>query len=303
MFKVMLLSYGVYMGLIIRGLVIFACLASSNLFAASTVYEISKGKNKVYLAGTVHLLRPQDFPPPIEFDAAYKQSRKIYFETDIQKSKTPEFSQRFAQAMTLPDNTNLKDVLDADTWGALQAFSEKSQYPLSQTMMFNPAMISILITITESKKMGADDGVDVYYDQLARRDNKALGELETGNEVIGYMKSFSQEDPNKIIMSTINDAEHMADELGEMIDAWKAGDLELLEKNLGEKMRIETPNAYQSLVINRNQKWLPKIKAMFKTPEIEMVLVGSLHLSGKEGLLAMLKKDGYQVKAFTIKQG
>jgi uncharacterized protein YbaP (TraB family) len=292
------------MSLITRILVLFGCLLiSSDLYAASTVYEITKGKNRIYLAGTVHLLRSQDFPPPAEFSSAYKQSQKIYFETDIQKSRTPEFSQRFAQAMTLPNKTTLKDVLDASTWNALQVFSDKTQYPLRQTMMFNPAMISILITLTESRKLGVSDGVDVYYDQLARSDNKKLGELETSDDVIGYMKSFSQEDPNKIIMSTLNDAEHLGDDLGNMITAWKVGDVDKLQEDLGEKMRKETPNAYQSLVINRNEKWFPKIEAMFKTPEIEMVLVGSLHLSGKEGLLAMLKKKGYQVKILTIKQG
>ena len=289
------------MGAIARLTFVFCILALSNdLFAASTVYEVSKGKNKIFLAGTVHLLRSQDFPPPDEFDAAYKQSQKIYFETDIQKSKMPEFSQRFAQAMMLPNNATLKDVLDADTWAALQVFSVKSQYPLSQTMMFNPAMVSILITINETKKLGVGDGIDAYYDQIARTDNKILGELESSDDVIGYMKSFSAEDPNKIITSTISDAEHIGDDLEKMIAAWKAGDLNTLDKDLGEKMREETPGAYQSLVIDRNQKWFPKIEAMFKTPEVEMVLVGSLHLSGKDGLLAQLKASGYKVKPYQI---
>ncbi|RYY76971.1 MAG: TraB/GumN family protein [Gammaproteobacteria bacterium] len=292
------------MSLKVRVLVLLACLMiSGDLFAVSTVYEISRGKNKIYLAGTVHLLRSQDFPPPVEFTAAYRQAQKIYFETDIQKSKTPEFGQRFAQAMTLPNNTTLKDVLDTETWNALQAFCTKSEFPLNQTMMFNPAMIGILITLTESKKLGVNDGIDVYYDQLARGDNKNLGELETGDDVIGYMKSFSQEDPNKIIMSTLSDAEHLGDDLGEMIAAWKVGDLDKLQKELGDKMREETPNAYQSLVISRNKKWLPKIEAMFKTPETEMVLVGSLHLPGKDGLLTLLKNGGYKVKPVTTKQG
>jgi uncharacterized protein YbaP (TraB family) len=293
---------GVFMGSFLRICVFIVFLVASHAFAASTVYEISKGKNKVYLAGTVHLLRPQDFPPPEEFDSAYKKSQKIYFETDIQKSKTPEFGQRFAQAMMLPNNTTLKDVLDADTWAALQVFSAKNQYPLSQTMMFNPAMVSILITITESKKLGVGDGIDAYYDQVARSDNKALGELETSDDVIGYMKSFSQEDPNKIIASTISDAEHIGDDLVKMISAWRAGDLDALDKELGEKMREETPSAYQSLVIDRNKKWLPKIEDMFKTPAVEMVLVGSLHLSGRDGLLAALKKSGYSVKLYKVEK-
>ncbi len=282
--------------------VLTGLIFSQSLFAASAVYEVSYGKNKIYLAGTIHILREKDFPPPAEFNAAYQQAQKIYFETDMQKAQAPEFGQRFAQAMMLPNNGTLKDVLDTPTWAALQAYSTKSQYPLSQTMMFNPAMVSILITMSESKKIGAGEGVDAFYDKAARTDNKFIGELETGDDVIGYMKSFAQEDPNKIITSTLSDMENISNDLDKMIAAWRVGDLDLLDKELSEKMRQETPKAYQTLVVDRNKKWLPQIEKMFKTTEVEMVLVGSLHLSGRDGLLAGLKKSGYKVKPYQLEK-
>ena len=291
------------MSMVFRSLVVLTGLIfSQSLFAASTVYEISKGKNKIYLAGTIHMLRDTDLPPPAEFNSAYQQAQKIFFETDLKKAQSPEFGQRFAQAMMLPNNNTLKDVLNVDTWTALQVYSAKNQYPLSQTMMFNPAMISILITMSESKKIGVGEGVDAYYDKAARTDNKIVGELETSDDVIGYMKSFDQEDPNKIITSTLSDMENIANDLDKMIALWKAGDLNALDKELGEKMRKETPNAYQALVIGRNKKWLPQLEKMLKTPEVEMVLVGSLHLSGTDGLLVKLKKAGYKVKPYQLEK-
>jgi uncharacterized protein YbaP (TraB family) len=282
--------------------VLTGLICSQSLLADSAVYEISKGKNKIYLAGTIHMLRAQDFPQPAEFDAAYKESKVVFFETDLQKAKDPAFGQRFAQAMMLPNNGTLKDILNADTWAALQAFSAKSQYPLSQTMMYNPAMTSILISMTEAKKIGAGDGLDAYYDKAARKDNKTIGELESGDEVIESMKLFAQEDPNKIINSTLKDVEGIQAYFESMIASWKTGDLEALDKEMGQKMKAETPNAYQALVVDRNKKWFPQIEQMFKTPEVEMVLVGTLHLSGGDGLLAQLKKSGYQVKPYKIKK-
>lgn len=283
----------------IRLVIVFIGFAlSSHLYAGATVYEISKGKHKIYLAGTIHLLRSTDFPAPAEFDEAYKKSQKIYFETDIQEAKAPTFGQRFAQAMILPENKTLKEILSPENWSALQAYATKSQYPLSQTMMFNPAMVSMLITLTESKKLGVGEGVDAYYDKLARADSKAIGELESSDDVIVYMQKLAQEDPNKIIESTLSDIETLPTDLERMIENWKSGDIDNLDKNFSERMRKETPVVYQSLMVERNQKWLPKIEEMLKTPEIEMVLVGSLHLSGKDGLLVQLKKSGYRVKSF-----
>lgn len=279
-----------------------ALIFGHSVLADSAVYEITKGKNKIYLAGTIHMLRAQDFPPPAEFDGAYRASQTIFFETDLQKAKEPEFGQRFAQAMMLPNNKTLKDVLDADTWAALQAFSAKTQYPLSQTMMFNPAMTSILISMTEAKKLGVGDGIDAYYDKNAREDKKTIGEMETADDVITYMTLFAQEDPNKIIKSTLNDVENLQSQFESLIANWRKGDLESLDNEMGQKMKAETPNAYQALVIDRNKKWLPRLEQMFKTPEVEMVLVGSLHLSGSDGLLVQLKKSGYQVKPYKNKQ-
>lgn len=279
-----------------------ALIFGHSLLADTAVYEVSKGKQKMYLAGTIHMLRAQDFPPPVEFDAAYGASQKIFFETDLQKAKAPEFGQRFAQAMMLPNNGTLKDVLNADTWAALQAFSTKNEYPLSQTMIFNPAMTSILISMAEAKKFGAGEGIDAYYDKAARADNKFIGELESVDDVITYMKLFAQEDSNKLINSTLKDAENSQHYFETMIASWKKGDLEALDKEMGEKMKAETPNAYQALVVDRNKKWLPQLEQMLQTPEVEMVLVGALHLSGSDGLLVQLKKSGYKVKAYKAKQ-
>lgn len=71
---------------------------------------------------------------------------------------------------------------------------------------------------------------------------------------------------------------------------------------MAANMRKETPQVYQQLLIARNQAWLPKIEKLFATPEVELVLVGSLHLSSKDGLLAHLKKRGYKIKPYQLTQ-
>jgi uncharacterized protein YbaP (TraB family) len=52
---------------------------------------------------------------------------------------------------------------------------------------------------------------------------------------------------------------------------------------------------YQQLLVKRNQAWMPQIEAFLQTPETEMVLVGSAHLLGSDGLLIQLEKAGYTV--------
>lgn len=269
-------------------------------FADGVVYEVSKGKQRLYLGGTIHLLRPSDFPLPQEYEKAYQSSQKIVFETDLEKAQSPEFGQRFAQAMILPNQQTLRDILEPETWAALQAYANQSQYPLSQTMMYSPAMHSMLIVLAESKKVGVGDGVDAFYYKKAREDKKIVDELESADMVITYMQGLNQEDPNQTIKNTLKDINELPTTLADMIAAWKKGDLNSLQKNMGEKLKEESVLAYNLLVVKRNQNWLPQIEAMLKTPETEFILVGSLHLSGPDGLLIALKKDGYKVRSIAF---
>jgi len=48
-------------------------------------------------------------------------------------------------------------------------------------------------------------------------------------------------------------------------------------------------------LVQRNLNWLPQIMDYLKTPETEMVLVGSAHLLGKDGLIKLLKQAGLKI--------
>ena len=48
----------------------------------TSLWVARNGAHKVYLAGTIHLLRASDYPLPRAFDAAYANSTALYFELD-----------------------------------------------------------------------------------------------------------------------------------------------------------------------------------------------------------------------------
>jgi len=114
------------------------------------------------------------------------------------------------------------------------------------------------------------------------------------------LQSLADMDANLIIKGTLRDLHKMDGMLEKSVGYWRAGELEKLDKEMAADMRKETPEVYQQLLVARNQAWLPKIEQMFATPEVELVLVGSLHLSSKDGLLAQLKKRGYKIKPYQI---
>ena len=103
---------------------------------------------------------------------------------------------------------------------------------------------------------------------------------------------------DELILSTLSDLKELPTMMQAMKTAWRNGDLAQLEAVGITPMRKEYPAIYQIVLVQRNLSWLPEIESFFKTPETELILVGALHLAGKDGLLAQLQQRGYKVEPF-----
>jgi len=277
-------------------LVISGILVASASVADTTLYEVTNTKgNSLYLGGTIHLLRPSDFPLPNEFQSAFDQSQTLVLETDLQKASSPESGQKVLQQMSYSGGKNLSTELRPEVWKELQDYSAANQVPIGQLMQFKPFMASIVMVMQQGQKLGLTQGVDFYFNQQARALNKSLGELESFDETLVFMNELNELDPNQAIISTLRDLKKMNEMMISVTAAWKVGDLSLLEKEMLIPMKKEFPKIYQIVVANRNNNWVPQIDAMLATPEKEMILVGSLHLVGEDGLLNQLRKKGYKI--------
>ena len=288
-------------GLLITGLLALMSITAS---AKTSLYEVAKGDQKIYLGGTIHVLRNSDHPLPAEFDQAYEHAKILVLETDMKKASSPEFGQQMAQAFMYRDGKNLSQDLQPKLWQELQKFADEHQFPLGQMSMFKAMFVSLSLTMAEMQRkgFGVGQGVDAYFYQKALLSGKTIQELETTGEVLTQLESLADMDANVVIKGTLRDLHKMDGSLEKVVGYWRTGELEKLDKEMAEDMRKETPEVYQQLLIARNQAWLPKIEAMFASPDVELVLVGSLHLSGNDGLLAQLKKRGYQIKAYQLKR-
>lgn len=284
---------------LIVGLFVLSSVAAG---AETSLYEITKGDQKIYLGGTIHLLRNSDYPLPAEFEQAYESAKILVLETDMKKASSPEFGQQMAQAFMYSGGKNLSQDLQPKLWQELQAFADERKFPLGQMSMFKAMFVSLALSMAEmqSKGFGVGQGVDSYFYQKAILSGKATEELETTDEVLAQLKSLADMDANLVIKTTLRDLHNMDRVLEQAVIYWRAGELEKLDDELAANMRKETPQVYQQLLIARNQNWLPKIEKMFSTSEVELVLVGSLHLSSKDGLLAQLKKRGYKIQPYQI---
>lgn len=283
----------------VKGIVGFVTLCVSvSVWAQSSVWEASYKGNRVLLGGTVHMLKASDYPLPEEYPAALEASEVVVFETDMMTMEDPAFGMKVAQAMMLPAGTTLESTLEPDTWQALQAFAADSGFPLAQFQMFQPAMVSITMTVLEMQKLGFAEGVDKYYFDQARKLEKSIQSLETPDEQLQLLVSMIDVDPDEMIAVTLKDLETLPETLDETVAAWRRGDTDALDDFMGKRMRTEVPELYDLMITERNRNWTEQILGMLETPETEFVLVGTMHLAGDDSVQSMLEDKGVKVRRY-----
>jgi len=265
--------------------------------AESSVWKVSKGENALYLGGTSHLLRPADFPLPPEFDEAYAAASAVYFETDIKRSMSAEMQQIVQQRGMLPEGRTLESVLSPRAWKRVQTYCAQRGLPLGQFAKLRPWLFLTMIGIMEIQKLGVtQEGVDMHFFQRATADQKTIGELESFEHHIDYITNLAAGHESEMIEQSLDDLAALPKDLDDLLSGWRKGDLAPLDKLMHEEMRAKYPAIYSTLLVERNNNWLPVIERLVATPETEFVLAGIGHMVGPDGLLAQLQKRGYAIE-------
>ena len=270
---------------------------SSSVIAKAPVWKVSKGKEFLYLGGTIHLLSNKDYPLPEAFQIAYQSADDVVLETDIKALQAPELQQQLLNAMSYQDHRALSNVLDRGTYDSLEALLKSRGIPIAVFDKFTPAGAIMAITQFELQKLGliGDDGVDMHFAKRAAGDSKESLFLESFDEQLSFMQSMNNLDPNLVVKSGIKDLENIEKFWSELVDAWRTGNLQALEKLGIEEMKRDFPSLYQTILVNRNKDWLTEINNMMLSEDKEFVLVGALHMAGEDGLIKRLEAAGYQV--------
>lgn len=264
--------------------------------ADSSVWRVTRGDSTLYLGGTVHLLRPSDYPLPTEFQTAYEQADEIVFETDLAAMSDLATQAQMLSRLTYSDDRTLMSVLSAETYSALEEYAASVGMPIMMMQKFKPGMVVTTLQVMEFQRMGfTPQGVDAYFNSRAIGDGKSLGALESIDDQIGFLAEMGAGNENEFIRMSLADLADTEETMEQMIAAWRSGDAENLAELFVADMRERAPELYESLLRGRNLNWLPQIESMLADANTEFVLVGAAHLVGEDGLLDLLTARGYEV--------
>ncbi|MCG8413130.1 MAG: TraB/GumN family protein [Pseudomonadales bacterium] len=277
----------------------FSVLETENLgLGPTSLWRVSDGTNHLFLGGTVHALESSDFPLPSSYDAAYTQSVSLITEVGI----PTEIEILSAQSLYFdPSQQSLEQRLSEDVYNSLSDFVEAENGHLANVEFWRTNLAMNDLTGFYLSNRGIIAGVESHFENLATIDEKSVIALETYEfqlQTLGQQDSHLTDD--EIVTRTLESLESGSALFGlrELIEAWRYGDLELLEQEVLDAMILENEQDYNSLLKDRNLDWIPQIEAYLSSPEVELVLVGVLHMPGEDGLLELLEGLGYSVERY-----
>ena len=279
-------------------------MISSNMAYAEApkplLWKVSDANNSLYLLGSFHMLKTSDYPLAKSTDLAFDNAEQLYFELSPEEMNNPALGQKMAQAAMRTDGKTLQQSLSAETWKKFEASAAKNNLPAANFQSFEPWFVALILSVTEMQKVGLNPalGLDKHFMERAAKAGKPAKGLETGDSQIAIFDGMGVKQQEQFLQDALDESADMKKKIDELHSSWRNADDKALFNIMAKEMNQKYPELYQTINLDRNKAWLPKLEAMLKDNDKDdvMVVVGSLHLIGDDGVIKMLKTKGYKVE-------
>ena len=292
-------------GLIASAIVAFAFCANAQL-----LWKISgNGLNKPsFVIGTHHIAPASMLDSIAGFDTAINQCDVVYGEIEKSGLTGQDAQQKMLAKITAPADSTLSSALDAKTYAAVDSIFKAhtaGMLGINQLEGMCPAFIetqlAILITMSEFPGFNPMEQIDVTIQAKAAELGKTTGGFETTDFQLDLLYGAPISMQASDLAKSIADFEKSKTMAKELTECYKRHDINGLSKLILQEYEESdyTPEQrqqrFEKMFTNRNKNWVQQLKTIMPEKSV-FVVVGSGHLPGNDGVIDLLKREGYTVE-------
>ena len=298
-------------------LMILAAMMISLASNAQVLYKISGNglKKESYVLGTVHVIKGSFLDTIPGASRVIDEVEQVCGELDMRHMTNQDTLLSLAQLMMLPEDSVATEIMTEDEFAKLcrvvnENFNIDLNNPQYATLLkFYPVVLmTTLAQVSEMMKLqkamaegtlteSPEPVMDVFIQQKAIGQNKPVFGLEYYSFQVEMLTTLLDmplhEQYVKMIESFGNKAESEKI-VKSLVDAYKSFNLDRLSEALKSEIGFE--NIESKVFDSRNENWAQKMPSIM-AEKSSLFAVGAGHLLGDKGLLNLLKKQGYKVKA------
>jgi uncharacterized protein YbaP (TraB family) len=263
----------------------------------SFLWQVQSDKSRVYILGSVHFLKQDNYPLKEAIETAFANTRKVVLEIDLKSADAATVQRVTLEKGINRDGTSLQQNVSPDTYSLAEKRAKELGIDIRALGPLKPWLVALTMTSLQLQKLGFDPnaGVDRYLAARAMKSGKTMEALETVTFQIGLMDQLSQRDQESMLRQSLAEMDKLEKSLDRIIRSWITGDVASLEALLLSGMR-DYPAVHQKIIVDRNRRWLPQIEKIIEHGDPTLVVVGAAHLVGKDGVIELLKSRGYRVE-------
>jgi uncharacterized protein YbaP (TraB family) len=262
-----------------------------------SMWLIEGERNRVYVLGSVHLLRKSDHPLPQAIHAAYEDAEGLVMELDMDDIDPLAVLAETNRLGLVQDERTLRDLLGTEDWDRAAAIAERMQLPLDLLMKTEPWFAAITVEQLVLLRHGFDPayGVEMHLAEKAGADQKPITGLETVSEQLSILDGLPLNAQRDLLLQTLSDSESVQADMDQLINAWRRGDSKFLEQHMLADIQ-QHAELYEAIVARRNRSWVKQIVALLQDESDYLVIVGALHLIGEDGIPRLLDRQGIDTR-------
>jgi uncharacterized protein len=248
-----------------------------------------------YVFGTFHIMCKEDIRFSENLKQAVKASNEVYFEMDLDDPKTMLGG---LALMNMKDKT-LSDFYTKDEMEKLSKFFKDSiKMNLSFFNKMKPMLLEALLYPRMMPCITAS-GIETELMALAKKEKKEIKGFETMEFQAAVFDSIPYDVQAKALLKDIDSTEKFKTLFNKMLTIYKNQETDKLAQMMADTTFSVGEND-DALLKNRNINWVKQLKTILKTNNI-FIAVGAGHLFGKDGLIIMLRKEGYLLRGIENK--
>jgi uncharacterized protein YbaP (TraB family) len=254
-----------------------------------------------YLFGTMHILCADDATLSDSLQHAIHTVDEVYFEINLSDMMGMVNAIKY---MRMNDEKTLSDLLKPDEYARVKDYFSKHQslLPFSVLERFKPMLISGLI---EEQGLGCatTDGMEMKIMSALREQdkNKPIRGLETAAFQAGLFDSIPYAKQAKELIDYIDSADQNREMTRQLADLYVKQDLDGIQA-LSDKDDPGMDEYMDLLLYARNRKWAGMLDTLLPGKSL-LIAVGAGHLPGKQGVIELLRKEGFTVEPVFGKKG
>jgi uncharacterized protein len=282
-------------------------------YASGLYWRASRGGEVIHLLGTYHMEDPRHAATLATLAPVLANSRTLLVEAG--PGEMAALKTRLGKEPELMINTTgptLPEALSAEDWEKLSAALRLRGVPPFFAAKLRPWYLSMLLSIPPCAMtaIGENKGLDALMIEAAEARGLPVKALEPYDTVFGIFGAMTDEEQLAMVTATLALDDKSEDMSVTMADSYFAEEGRLIWEFMrsetlklpgydADRVAREFATMEEAMMYARNRGWIPVIEAAAKDGPV-LVAFGALHLSGQEGVLALLEKQGFTLERLSF---